>query len=643
MAYRQTGWGWWLAAGALGAAVLFAVRTTRLPPADFTFVNGTEVKSLDPAIVTGQPENRLINALFEGLVRWGPETLEPLPAAAASWEVSADRLRYRFQLRPDARWSDGTPVTAADFLYSFRRFLDPRTAAEYAYQGWYVRNARRYSAGARGLRPGDRVEVELNRDPDDVNTLRGDMVRGVLAEVQDAAGRVVPADEWAAALAAPQTPLESWTFVVDRGGQRGRYRYADDAQAVAAPPAGVAWCRQVLLDFDEVGLKQLADDQLEFELENPTGYFLQLLGFYPLFPVNRRCVETHGAPQWTYPEHIVCNGPYVPQFRRLRDRTRLAKNDRYWDRDRVALRTIDVLAVESSTTALNLYLTDQADWIHEAPATALRALLDQQPPRDDLNPSTFLNTYFFLFNTRRPPLNDVRVRRALSLALDRSEIAERILAAGEQPAFSLTPPGIPGYDPPRCAAEDPAEARRLLAEAGYPEGRGFPALSILYNTHEAHRAIAELVRKQWQRGLGIVVKGRNEEWASYLSSQRQSNFDICRKGWIGDYADPNTFLDMYVTGGEQNNTGWGTPAYDGLIAAAARESDPQRRLALLADAERMLMDELPIVPVYFYVSKNLVKPHVRGFFNNIQDYHPLWALSLDRTRQSPNPFLRGRR
>jgi oligopeptide transport system substrate-binding protein len=640
---RRQAWGGWLAVCLLAAGLAAAVRSSSLPPADFTFVNGTEVKSLDPAIVTGQPENRLINALFEGLVRWHPETLEPIPGVAESWEISDDQLRYRFRLRRSARWSDGSPVTADDFVYSFRRFLDPRTAAEYAYQGWYVKHARRYSAGGRGLRPGDRVEVELTRHPDDVNTLRGDVVRGTLARIEDATGAALADERIAAALADDDFSLESWTFVVDVQGQQRRYRYADDSAAQQPAPAGIAWCRQLLLDFEEVGVKRLADDCVEFTLEHPTSYFLQLLGFYPLFPVNRRCVERYGSPAWTYPEHIVCNGPFVPEFRRLRDRTRLAKNEAYWNAAEIALSSIDVLAVESSTTALNLYMTGQADWVYDTPSTALRVLLNEDPPRDDLNPSTFLNTYYYLLNVNRPPLNDVRVRRALSLALDRAEIAERILAAGERPALSLTPPGIPGYDPPQCPPEDPVEARRLLAEAGYPEGRGFPTLSILFNTHEAHRAIAELVRKQWQRNLGITVKGRNEEWASYLSSQRQSNFDVCRKGWIGDYADPNTFLDMFVTGGEQNNTGWGRPEYDALIAAAAREADPARRLQLLADAERMLMDELPLLPVYFYVSKNLVKPYVRGFYNNIQDFHPLWALSIDRTQQSPNPFLRGRR
>ncbi|HMO86148.1 MAG TPA: peptide ABC transporter substrate-binding protein, partial [Lacipirellulaceae bacterium] len=301
---------------------------------------------------------------------------------------------------------------------------------------------------------------------------------------------------------------------------------------------------------------------------------------------------------------------------------------------------VDVLAVESVNTALNLYLTGEVDWIRDVPPAALRELLREEPPRPDLNPQPVLFTYFYLLNVTRPPLDDVRVRQALSLALDRREITEQLLGAGERDAYSIVPPGLPGYDPPQCDGFNPERAQRLLAEAGFPEGRGFPVFSILYNTHEMHQAIAQLVRKQWQRHLGISVRTRNEEFATFLNTQRQLRFDISRRGWVGDYADPNTFLNMFVTDGEQNNTGWGHPEYDRLIAAAEREVDAEARLQILAEAERLLMEELPIIPVYFYVSKNLVKPHVRGFYNNLLDNHPVRAIWIDREGRTPSPFSR---
>jgi oligopeptide transport system substrate-binding protein len=629
------------AATTLFAALAWALSGAQLPPADFTFCNGTEVKSLDPLIVTGQPENNMVNALFEGLVRWDPQTLEPTPGVAERWEISDDLLTLTFHMREDARWSDGSPVVANDFHYALRRILDPRTAAQYSYQAWYIKNARRYNGGGRVLKPGDAVEIELNRAPADFEVLRGEVLRGKLTRIENVDGEDLTAEALAAAVKDETLKIESWTFVVDVDGKEQRFRYMDDAEsAKTKPPTGVRWCRQVLLDFGDVGLEVVDDHTLRYTLESPTPFFLNLLGFYPLFPVNRACVEKYGAPEWTSVENIVCNGPYVPEFRRIRDRTRLRKNERYWDAANVKLNTVDVLAVESVNTALNLYLTGKADWIYDVPAPALKELLDERPPRTDINPFPLLNTYFYLINTTRKPLDDVRVRRALSLALDRSEITEQLLGCGERKAYSLVPPGLPGYDPPQCAPENVEEARRLLAEAGFPEGRGFPSFNILYNTHETHQAIAQLIRKQWQRNLGITIRTRNEEFVTSLNSQRQLDYDISRRGWVGDYADPNTFLDMYVTGGEQNNTGWGNPEYDKLIADAALEADPARRMALFREAERMLMDELPIIPIYFYVSKNLVKPYVRGFFNNMQDAHHVRAMWLDRAGTTKSPFTR---
>ena len=612
------------ALGSLVAAIVWATMGSGLPPADFTFCNTTEVKSFDPALVTGQPEGNILRCLFEPLTQWDPETLEPMPGVAESWEISDDQLTYTFHLREQARWSDGSPVTADDFLYSWRRFLGPRTAAEYAYLAWYIKNARRYSQGGSGIVPGDLVEVELNVPVDSLNTLRGELVYGKLVSVENAGDP------------------DSRTFLVEIDGQEQRFDPVDDQDAVGPPPSGVRWCRQVLLDFREVGIHVLDSQTLQVTLENPTHYFLQLTGFYPFSPVNRKCIETHGMPQWTKQGNIVSNGPFNLEFRRIRDRIRMVKSETYWNRDSVRLGVVDALAVDSNSTALNLFMTGKADWITTVPPAALRILLEQDPPRSDLNPAPYISSYYYMLNTTRKPLDDVRVRKALSLALDREEICTKIMAAGEMPAYGLVPPGMEGYEGQTCAAQDPEEARRLLAEAGYPEGKGFPRMDILYNTDEAHQTIAELIRKQWQRELGIQIKTRNEEWASYLSSHRQMKYNVSRRGWIGDYADPSTFLDMFVTGGEQNNTGWSNAEYDSLIEQANSEDDPEKRMQIFRRTERLLMDDLPILPIYFYVSKNMVQPYVRGFYNNIQDVHPVWAMWIDRDHDGPNEFMKGR-
>jgi oligopeptide transport system substrate-binding protein len=604
-----------LLAGVL-ASMVWAVLGGQLPPADFTFVNETEIKSLDPHNVTGEPEHRILQAVFEGLTRLDAKTLKPLPGVAESWDVSDDKQVYTFHLRKGACWSNGEPVTAQDFVYSGRRFLDPLTAAEYAYQAWYIKNARRYSLGADGIGPGDSVEVELNERPEGALPFaRGQVVYGQLKKI-DGEGT-------------------KRAFVVDVDGHERKFRVGDTAESAD----GVEPCKQVLLDFREVGVRAIDDHTLETTLENPTPYWLDLVIYHALLPVNQKCIETYGSPRWTDPEHMVTNGAYRIALRRIRDRIRLVKSDNYWNRENVKLNVIDALAVTSQVTTVNLFDTGKADWITNPPAIVLRELLKPGRPRVFLNPKAMLCTYYYMINTKRKPLDDVRVRRALALAINRSEITSTALAAGEVPAYSLVPPGIPGYESPTLGKEDVAKAQQLLAEAGYPDGQGFPKLEILYNTDEAHQTIAQLVRKQWEQNLGLNLDTRNEEWGSYQTSVRQMEYWIARRAWIGDYLDPNTFLDMMVTGGENNGTGWSNAEYDGLIAAARAEPDETKRLELLRRAEQILMDEVPIIPMYFYVSKNMVQPYVRGFYRNPLDDHPLPAIWVDRGSKGPNEFM----
>ncbi|TWT32384.1 Periplasmic oligopeptide-binding protein precursor [Posidoniimonas corsicana] len=613
----------------LVAGLGWLVSLGRLPPADFSFSNGTEVQSLDPAVVSGAPEGRILWSIFECLVQLDPETRQALPGVAESWEVSEDGRTYTWRLRDDARWSNGDPVTAHDFYYTYRRFLDPLTSAKYAQAMWHVKNGERYTLGASVLKPGDKVEVELHEAPDGaLPHARGQVLRGELKAIErDSQFRdeEVTSKDFA----------KQHTLVLDVEGAERRFRMTGRTEQ------SDEWepCKAVLLDFSEVGVRVVDDHTLVTELSNPTPFWPELIGFYAMSPVNQTCIETHGWPDWTAPENIVTNGPYRIQFRRIRDRIRLVKSDNYWDRDNVALEVIDALVVDSLITAFNLYETGQIDWSYTNPKLINRELLKEQPPRPDFNPARQLATYYYNFNTTREPLNDVRVRKALALALDRDQILDTV-GAGEPPAYSLVPPGMPGYTSQECAANNVEEARRLLAEAGYPEGVGFPRLEILYNSGaEEHETIAELVRKQWQERLGISISGRKEEWGTYLSNSAQLNYDICRRSWIGDYLDPNTFLDMYVSNNGNNQSGYAVPEYDALIAAAAAETDPEKRMRILEQAERMLMDAQPLLPVYTYVSSNLVRPKIRGFYNNLQDSHPLRRLWIDPDLEGPNEYM----
>ncbi len=614
-------------AGLVGGVVAI-VRQGQIPPAEFTFNNDTEIESLDPAVVTGQPEGRIIDEIYEGLIRLGPKERKPLPGVAERWDISEDGLTYTFDLRKDAKWNNGDPVTAKDYVYSMRRFLDPLTLAEYAYQAWYLKNAKRYSRAARGVEVGDRVEIELFEQPDDALPFaRGTVLRGELTDIE------TDAEASQEALDDPKQFTNVRTFVVAINGSERRFRVGEGNKA-----EGTETCNQLMLDFGEVGFRAIDDYTIETVLQAPTPYWLNLLGFYPLYPVNQTCIETHGPGEWTDPKNLISNGPYQVEFRRLRDRIRLRKNEHYWNRDNVAIETIDALAVQSLTTGFNLYETGKVDWITKVSPLISRELFEADPPRNDFNPDAQFGTYFYNFNTSRKPFDDPRVRQALVMALDRREIVTTA-CAGELTAQSMTPPGLPNYTPPECEGTNLEKAKALLAEAGYPNGTGFPKIEILYNYEQQHQTIAELIRKQWRRGLGIDVATRNEEWSSYLSSTRQLKYDVVRRAWIGDYLDPITFLDMFVTGGENNNTDWGDPAYDELIAKAKSEADPDSRLKLLYEAEEMLMRELPVMPIYYYVSRSMVAPHVFGWYNNLEDRHPLWALSIDRSGTRVNDFM----
>jgi oligopeptide transport system substrate-binding protein len=645
----------------LAGAMLWAVSFSTVPPADFTFNNDDEVKTVDPAKATGQPENRIINALFEGLLRLMPapdappndEGTVPMVAAAGCAElpeVSPDGKTYTFRIRPEAQWSNGDPVTAHDFAWSWRRILHPETAAEYAYQLYYVRGAKAYNRG--DLESGDKIEVELDDRPDPLQAFpRGTMIHGVLVET------IKPPVEPLADDASPEAKQRAadeaqrkWIHIVETRLPAAPAKDASSATAGAEP--AIDWsqpgprrafselpapntvvqglkvepCRRVLIDFLAAGGVRVVDDRtLVVELNNPTPFFNELVAFYPYFPVHRGCVERHGSPTWTKPANIVSNGPFTLQFRRIRDRIRLAKNPHYWDAANVRLNVIDALAVKYQTTSLNMFLNGQIDWMAKPPS----AVLPELRKRDDFRSSTALIVYFYRLNTARKPLDDPRVRRALNMAMDKQAICDHVTKAGERPARHLVPPGLNGYISPQGPGYDVDAARKLLAEAGFPGGRGFPRLQVLFNTHDAHRDIAEVIQQQWKTNLGIDIELRNLEWGVYLDSVTKTDFDIARAGWVPDYSDPNTFLDMFLTGGSHNNTNWGNAKYDQLIEAAGAETDVQKRMQLFHEAEQILLDEQPIIPIYFYTMINLVHPRVKGFTLNAQDVHPLHLLSID--------------
>lgn len=378
-------------------------------------------------------------------------------------------------------------------------------------------------------------------------------------------------------------------------------------------------------DFSQVGIRALDDLTLEVRLTSPTPYFLDLCAFMTYLPVHRATVEKFS--DWSSrPEHFMGNGPFVLEEWRLFDRVRLRRNPRYWGVAGIALRSIDVLPASKPNTALNLYMTGAADLMMDK-GLVPTALMGQLKPLKDFHSAPFLGNYFIRFNVQRAPFSDARVRRALSLVVDKQTLVEKITRAGEVPAASFVPPGTGhGYVPCEGLQRDPELARKLLAEAGFPGGKGFPVFHYLYKgDSDLDRDIAVELQSSFERELGIHMLLRGQEWTVYLATQSALDYDVCRSSWVADYNDPNTFLNMFVTGDGNNRTGWSCAEYDGLVARAGREVDPVARFECFRAAERILVaGEVPICPLYYYVGIQFYDgDRLGGLESNLLDEHPL--------------------
>jgi len=492
-------------------------------PADvreFVYVSGAEPETLDPARMTGLLEGRLANGLFEGLATYDPKDLSPLPGAAEKWEISPDGLAYTFHLR-DAIWSNGDPITAHDFAWSWRRVLEPETAASYAYMLYCIRGAQAFNEGAQA-------------------------------------------------------------------------------------------------DFDKVGIVAVDDRTLRVHLARVTPYFLELTAFSTFLPVHRKTVQKLGRA-WASPKNLVArgvvNGPFIMKQWRINDRIVLERNPRYWDAANVVSDRIVALPIESEMTALNAYEEGRADFVTSVPLP----LIVKLQARPDFHGSDYLGTYYYNFNTTRKPFDDVHVRQAFNIAVDKERLVRYVLKGGEKAARTFVPPQIPGYSAPDGPRFDPGEAAKLIAQAGYPGGKGFPRVKLLYNTSGRHKDVAEVLQEMWKENLNVTVELVNLEWKTHLATVRRKDYQIARAGWIGDYVDPNTFLDLFITDGGNNRTGWSNPDYDALIGSSGREPDAQKRMAIFRNAETILTNGMPIMPIYYYRVQNMYRDDVVGMYPNIRN------------------------
>ena len=477
---------------------------------------GTEPPSLDWSLATDHVSFNVIANLMVGLTEFDKD-LKPAPVIAKSWEVLDGGNKIVFHLRDDVQWSDGKPVRAQDFEYSWKRLLNPKTASEYAYTLFDIVNAQEYHEGK-------------------------------IAEAQS------------------------------------------------------------------VGVKAEDDTTLTVRLRYPASYFLAITTFEVTFPQRQDVVEKF-QNRWTDPENIITNGPFILTSWKHENEIQLRANPNYF-RGKPAIENVTMLMVNEKTTALAMYEQGQLDFMdNESIPTLDKPRMAKQP---GFKRVPQLRGYYYGFITDKKPFDDVRVRKVFSMAIDRS-IFSTILHGGETPARSWIPPGMLAHNPNIGLPYDPAAARRLLSEAGFPEGKGLPPIVLAYNTEEDNKMVAEAAQSMWQKNLGVIVTLENQEWKVYLKKLRNDPPSIFRLGWGADYPDPDNFMKLFTADSGNNNARWKNPKYDQILDEAAREFDPAKRVKLYDEAQKILCEtDVPIMPLFWTAETTVLNPHFTGLeFNSM--------------------------
>ncbi|WP_291309267.1 MULTISPECIES: peptide ABC transporter substrate-binding protein [unclassified Devosia] len=497
--------------------------------------NGGEPGSLDPHKVSGDWENRIVSEYLEGLVTEDAQA-KAIAGQAESWTISDDGLVYTFKIRGDAVWSDNVPVTAQNWVDAFQRLFDPKTASEYAYLQYPIKNSSKIAAGE-------------------------------------------------------------------------------------------------ITDFSQLGVKAVDDKTLEITLEAATPYFLDALAHYTAFPIRKDIIEKFGD-QWTQPANIVGNGPYKIVEWVPGSYLRGVKSDTYYGKADLKIDEIRWDNTEDLTAALNRYRAGELDILTDFPADQYKFLQDNYPGQAHVAP--FLGIYYYVLNQSKPPLDNVNIRKALSISVLRDVIGPDVLGTGELPAYGWVPPGTGNYEGTPYApdwAEMPydqrvEEAKKLMTEAGYGPDKPLK-LQLRYNTNENHKRIAVAITDMWKQ-IGVEVELFNAETAVHYDALRAGDFNVGRAGWLLDYDDASNTLDLLKTGtkGTDGTINWGNnygrysdPKFDELMTAASSELDLVKRAGQMHEAEKIAMDAFAAIPIYWYVSKNVVSPKVTGFEDNAKDIH----------------------
>lgn len=548
---------------------------------DFRFTSSGSISTLDPAAMSWIQELRLAGLLYEGLYVSDPASLRPVPGAAAGVDIDETRTRYVFHIRPDARWSNGEPVTAGDFVYAWRRAIEPGTAADYAFFFDDIAGVREYVAW-----------------------------------------------RWSETTRIAGLPDVSRAAAVKRHLDEADRRFAS-----------------------AVGVHAEGEKTLRVELNRPVAYWLDLCSFAVMAPLHRGSLKTyrrvgesgliHYDEQWAKPGRTVFNGPYVLSQWRFKRGLRLERNPHYWDRGRVHVESVAYVDVADPNTAWLMYSSGRLDFLPSIETSFAAALADNsgqrsavssQPGekaegrksknRDDIHLLPAFGTYYYNFNCRETlwdgrvnPFADARVRRAFVLATDRESLVQRVTRRGEPAAETLVPlEVIPGYPHVNGLPFDARRARQELEEAGFPEGRGFPEVHLLYSTDGSNGLVAESVAQMWREHLGVRTRLVGKEVQSFREDKKKQVYMVSSASWYGDYLDPTSFLDTLRSGNGNNDSDFRDEAYDARMAATDGAVDAGERLAMLASAETYMLNAAsPVLPLYRYVHVAAFDPRrVRG-------------------------------
>lgn len=590
------------------------------PPARniFRYVNGDEPESLDPVVGNGQPEARLYMALYEGLVEYNPKTLAPDPALAERWHINNDSSEFIFHLRRNARWSNGDPIDANDFVYSFRRALAGETASRNAYLAYYLRYAEPYNQGSVFVRDPQTGKFLLAKDFDD--SLPPLPLSSSPLEPAKSEYPADPNEPSPVADTAFHHELHSPLRLTLPGNEKARTKRIEKDVKLKAALVGKEF---VPVKAEDLGVEAIDQYTLRISLIQPAPFFLSLLAHQVFRIVPRKVVEQYGN-QWTQPQHIVTCGPFKVKEWVPYDRLVLERDPMYWDAATVRLDELHFFPLTDKSTAMNLYKVGELDAVynHAVPNAWLHVLKFKKDYMDQNEAAID----YLIINTTKPPLDNPKVRKAFNLSIDKEAYASwrRIV----KPLTAFTPEGMfPGYPQPKGTAFNPAQARRLLGEAGFPVEQNadgtfscptFPVdqVEFIYNSQSANKEQAEWMQAQWKQNLGITVGLQNIEWKTFLEAKNKLDYKgFARGAWGADYMDPFTFLSLFYSVGE-SGTGWQDPKYIAMLDEANRTLDHNKRYELLAKAEAYMLERQPIIPLDTPSVNWLKKPYVKGMYPN---------------------------